>query len=135
MLTDTALGSIAVASVDRLCYNDLMSTILKSGKRRCDAVCHTAHGSKCGCVCNGKFHGAAVNRSKSAERAEIEEVVLAGALKLSQKAVELLKNEAEQPSLFTDEDLTAAYSACSELDEAHERLRVAAAQQKMIEGK
>ncbi len=56
--------------------------------------------------------------------------MLAGALKLSQRAVELLKNEAEQPSLFTDENLTAAYSACSELDEAHERamfhLRVAA---------
>jgi hypothetical protein len=92
-----------------------MSTILKSGKRRCDAVCHTAHGSKCGCVCNGKFHGAAVNRSKTAERAEIEDIVLTQAMQSIKKlgTFDVTSNADCQPSLFTDEDLDAAYKELS----------------------
>jgi hypothetical protein len=53
-----------------------MSTVMKSGKLRCDATCHTAKGTKCTCICGGKYHGASVLRSKTAERAEIEDIVL-----------------------------------------------------------
>ena len=37
-----------------------MSVILREGKRRCDAVCHDAVGSKCTCICAGKYHGSAI---------------------------------------------------------------------------
>jgi hypothetical protein len=84
-----------------------MSTILKSGKRRCDAVCHSAKGVKCGCICCGKFHGASINVSKTAERAELEDIVLTKAMKA---VAELSDNNDQQPSFFTDEDLDAAYS-------------------------
>ena len=51
--------------------------------------------------------------SKSAERAEIEDIVLTKAMihAAAVDAVQIL-NDA-QPSLFTDEDLTAAYSELS----------------------
>ena len=88
-----------------------MATILKTGKRRCDAVCHTAKGSKCGCICGGKFHGAVVTVSKTTERAEIEEIVLTRAVQA--RAAVITENASDQPSLFTDEDLDAAYSELS----------------------
>ena len=52
-----------------------MATIMTSGNRRCDAVCHSAKGSKCTCICSGRYHGASVNRSMTAERKDIEEIV------------------------------------------------------------
>ena len=48
---------------------------MKSENRRCDAVCHSAKGSKCTCICGGRYHGASVNRSMTAERKDIEEIV------------------------------------------------------------
>ena len=92
-------------SLDTLLF---MSTILKSGKRRCDAICHSAKGIKCGCICGGKFHGAAVTASKTAERAEIEDIVLTKAMRVT--AEQLTDSNDRQPPLFTDEDLRAAFS-------------------------
>ena len=58
----------------RFCYDSVMATIMQSGNRRCDGVCHQAKGSKCACVCQGRYHGASVNRSMTAERKDIEEI-------------------------------------------------------------
>jgi hypothetical protein len=66
-----------------------MSTIMTSadGKRRCDGTCHNAKHPKCGCICNGRYHGAAVLRTKSEERKEMEEIVLKKTLqKVEEKA-------------------------------------------------
>ena len=92
-----------------------MSTILKTGKRRCDAVCHNARGIKCGCLCGGKFHGAVVTASKTAERAEIEDIVLTKAMQRIQElgTFDVTDNSDKQPSLFTDEDLTEAFTELS----------------------
>jgi hypothetical protein len=92
-----------------------MSTILKQGKRRCDAVCHRAKGTSCGCICGGKFHGATVTASKTAERAEIEDIVLTQAMQSIKKlgTFDVTSNADCQPSLFTDEDLDAAYKELS----------------------
>jgi len=48
---------------------------MKSENRRCDAVCHSAKGSKCTCICGGRYHGASVNRNMESERRDIEELV------------------------------------------------------------
>ena len=48
---------------------------MQSGNRRCDGVCHQAKGAKCTCICGGRYHGASVNRSMTAERKDIEEIV------------------------------------------------------------
>ena len=53
-----------------------MSTIMKQGKLRCDATCHTAHGSKCTCICGGRYHGSSVRADMLEQRREIEDVVL-----------------------------------------------------------
>ena len=37
-----------------------MATVLKMGKRRCDAVCHNATKEHCTCICDGKYHGAKI---------------------------------------------------------------------------
>ena len=52
-----------------------MSMIMQSGNRRCDSVCHSAKGSKCTCICGGRYHGASVNRSMESERRDIEEIL------------------------------------------------------------
>jgi hypothetical protein len=96
-----------------VCYTIFMSTILKTGRRRCDAVCHTAHGSKCGCICGGKFHGASVTVSKAAERAEIEDIVLTKAMQAAELNLRVVDNSSDQPSLFDDEDLITAYADIS----------------------
>lgn len=103
---------------------------MRDGKRRCDSVCHNAHGAKCGCICGGKFHGANVVRAKSSERGEIEEVVLTRAVetekaKKNNEAINHLIEVAVQPRLAFDEP--------EDLDAMHERaefhLKVAALQE------
>lgn len=47
-----------------------MSTIMSSGTRRCDAVCHRATKDKCGCICGGKYHGSAVRQPAALEEAK-----------------------------------------------------------------
>lgn len=53
-----------------------MSTIMKAGNLRCDATCHSAKGTKCTCICGGKFHGASVRPDMTEQRREIEDIVL-----------------------------------------------------------
>ena len=48
---------------------------MKSENRRCDAVCHSAKGSKCTCICGGRYHGASVNRSMTTEQKDIQEIL------------------------------------------------------------
>ena len=78
-----------------------MSTIITSadGKRRCDGTCHSAKHAKCACICGGKFHGAAVLPEKSAERTELEKLILD---KDAHRVVAdaLLADSPDQPLLF-----------------------------------
>lgn len=37
-----------------------MATVLKIGKRRCDAICHNATKGHCTCICAGRYHGAKI---------------------------------------------------------------------------
>ena len=64
--------------------------------RRCDATCHNAKHPKCGCICGGKFHGAAVRRDMTTERQEMEDVVLSRAVPAP------AADDARQPNLFED---------------------------------
>jgi len=71
--------------------------------RRCDATCHQARHPKCGCICQGRFHGASVNPAKKKERAEIEEIVLKkGRRKAEEKP--LPENTEQQTMNFGDDD-------------------------------
>lgn len=68
-----------------------MSTVLREGNRRCDAVCHHAAGSVCGCICKGKFHGSALTHP-----AELEQT------KIHLQVVNHMLEEAVQPRLAFD---------------------------------
>lgn len=65
-----------------------MATILSQGTRRCDAVCHKATHTKCGCICGGKYHGSAIGNPQ-----------LLDAAKANRTAVQLLTDESIQPRL------------------------------------
>ena len=65
-----------------------MSTVLRSGNRRCDAVCHQALGEKCGCICQGKFHGCAVSPAKLEALAEVKKILKDKAVKQVEEAFE-----------------------------------------------
>jgi hypothetical protein len=58
-----------------------MSTVLKAGKRRCDAVCHDAKGTECGCICGGRYHGSNVQPSKAAAQEEVKQLLRDKAIK------------------------------------------------------
>ncbi len=73
-----------------------MSTVLRAGKRRCDAVCHNALGEKCGCICQGKFHGSSVLPSKAEAAAEVKKILRDKAI----KQVEESFARAEQEPMF-----------------------------------
>jgi hypothetical protein len=73
-----------------------MSTVLKAGARRCDAVCHNASGTKCGCICQGKYHGCNVQTSKTEVKEEVRQIVLS---KIVARIEEGLDRIANQPEL------------------------------------
>lgn len=73
-----------------------MSTVLKQGRRRCDAVCHTAQHEKCGCICNGKYHGSSVSPEKAAAAEEVKQLLRDKAI----KQVEESFARAEQEPMF-----------------------------------
>ncbi len=78
-----------------------MSTVMTDGTRRCDDNCHHARGSKCGCICGGKFHGAKVVSTKETERKELEELISKRAVK---RSTLVLADSENQPRLsFVEE--------------------------------
>ena len=95
---------------------------MTDGKRRCDSTCHNATHAKCSCLCEGKFHGAAVLKTKEAERKELEELILKKALASAEdkRALEPTLSP-NQPLLFgsldlaTQEDYTPMTAAVREI--------------------
>lgn len=73
-----------------------MSTVLRAGKRRCDAVCHNATKEQCGCICGGKYHGSNVHESKAAAKEEVKQLLRDKAV----KQVEAAFVRAEQEPTF-----------------------------------
>ena len=62
-----------------------MTTILETrydtgGGRRCDAVCHRAKGTKCECVCGGRFHGIGDEAAENVTDRELNDARLEAAL-------------------------------------------------------
>jgi hypothetical protein len=75
-----------------------MSTIMKDGNRVCNGTCHNATKPHCTCICGGKFHGANVLRTKSAEQEEMKQILLARVvLQIEQGLDAVSKSELDQP--------------------------------------
>lgn len=58
-----------------------MSTVLRAGKRRCDAVCHNAIKEHCSCICSGKYHGSNVQPNKAEAKEEVKQLLRDKAIK------------------------------------------------------
>ena len=72
-----------------------MSTVLRAGNRRCDAVCHNALGEKCGCICQSKFHGSSVLPSKAEAAAEVKKILRDRAVKQVEESFERASQQPE----------------------------------------
>jgi hypothetical protein len=81
-----------------------MSTVMTDGTRRCDDNCHHARGSKCGCICGGKFHGANVVSTKETERKELEELIAKSTVKKAEPARVLADSEDQPRLMFVAEE-------------------------------
>ena len=60
-------------------------------RRQCSARCHEASGTKCVCICGGRFHGAGAQAGEAFRQAVVE--VLQGGVPLSAQVLEELRSQ------------------------------------------